>query len=110
MIRCTPQAGQRIERNWQGRRQCLAFAGFHFRDLALVQDDSAHHLHVVMALAGSPLGDFPNCGENFGEEFVERFAFTVAGPKFRAKVVEFLVGQVRHLGFKFVDFIDCGVE
>ena len=39
-------AGQGVEINRHGGDQGLAFAGGHFRDLALVQGDAAHQLHV----------------------------------------------------------------
>ena len=40
-----------VQRNRGGRRQRLAFTGAHLSDLALMQHDAAHKLHIEMSLA-----------------------------------------------------------
>ena len=43
--------GQRVQVNRQCRHQGLALAGLHFRDIALMQEDTADELYVKMSQA-----------------------------------------------------------
>ena len=66
-------AGQRIQIERQGGDQRLAFAGAHLGDLALVQDQPADQLHIVVALADGALGGLPHGGKGFRQEFIQHF-------------------------------------
>ena len=66
-------AGERIEVERQGGDQGLAFAGAHLGDLALVQDEPADELNIVMALADGALGGLAHGGKGLGQEIVQRF-------------------------------------
>ncbi len=60
-----PLPGQRIQIKGTGRHQGFAFARPHFSDLALVQHDPAHKLHVVRPLADRPFGSFSDGRKGF---------------------------------------------
>ncbi len=64
-------AGQGIQVDRQGADQGLALAGPHFRDLALVQNDAADQLDIVVAHAEHPNGGLANHGEGFRKQIVE---------------------------------------
>src|SRR5690606_25918377 len=57
--------GQRIEVHRQGGDERLTFARLHLRDLALVQDDTADKLYVIMSQARRPHGCLTHGGEGF---------------------------------------------
>ena len=68
-------AGQGVEVAGEGCNQGLAFAGFHFRDLALMQHHAADQLHVeVTHFHGAPTRLAHHC-EGLGHDFVQRLAF-----------------------------------
>ncbi|OPZ51745.1 MAG: hypothetical protein BWY91_02604 [bacterium ADurb.BinA028] len=71
-------ARERVEVGRQGRDEGLALTGAHFGDVALVQGDPAHDLHVEVPLAEGPLGGLPNRGEGLGKDGVERLALSQA--------------------------------
>ena len=54
--------------------QRLAFAGLHLGDVAVVQHDAAHELHVEGPQAEHPLGRLAHDGERLVEQVVERLA------------------------------------
>ena len=56
-------AAQSIEVNSQCGGEGFALACAHFGYLALVQSDTAHHLHIKMAHLHDPLGAFPDHGK-----------------------------------------------
>ena len=62
-----------VKINRQGCDQCLAFAGFHFGDLAFVQYHSADQLHVKMTHVQHAPSSFADDGESFHEQFVQHF-------------------------------------
>ena len=63
--------------------QGLALAGLHLGDLALVQHDAAHQLHVEVALAEGPLGGLAHRRERLDQQVVELGAVVEAGAKRR---------------------------
>ena len=69
-------AGQRVERGREGRDQGLALAGLHLGDVALVEEDAAHELHVEGAQAERPARGLAHQGEGLGQQGVE----VLAGP------------------------------
>ena len=56
-------ARERVQEGGQGGDERFAFAGLHFGDFALVQDDSADELHVEMAHAEGATARFADEGE-----------------------------------------------
>ena len=56
-------ASQRVERDRQGGSQRFTFAGAHFGDLALMQDDATHQLDIVVPLFEHPFRGFARNGE-----------------------------------------------
>ncbi len=67
-------AGHGVERGGQGRDEGLALAGLHLRDLALVQDDAAHELHVEGAHAQLAAADLAGRREDVRQHVVEGLA------------------------------------
>ncbi len=51
--------------------QGFTLAGLHLRDLALVQDDAPHDLHVEMALPQRAHGRLPHRGERLREQLIQ---------------------------------------
>ena len=83
-------AGQGVEVAGEGCHQGFAFAGLHFRYLALVQDHAADQLHVEVAHFDGAPARFAHYGEGLGQDFVERLAFRLldflgVGEPFKAR-------------------------
>ena len=102
-------AGQRVEIHRQRRHQRLAFAGFHFGDVAFMKHHAADQLHIEMALAESALGRFANGRKGRHENIVERLAFGELLAELGGPRLQRLVGQGRDLGFQRVNRIDAGL-
>ena len=66
--------GQRVQVERQARDERLAFTGLHLGDVALVQDDPAHHLDVEDALVRLAHARLAHGGERLEEEVLERLA------------------------------------
>jgi hypothetical protein len=66
---------QGVEIDGQRGDQRLAFTGTHLGDAALVEDNAADELHIVMTLPDGALGGFADGSEGFGEEFIQYFPF-----------------------------------
>ena len=64
-------AGKRIEVYRQGSHQRFTFTGLHFGDLALVQHDAAHELHVEVAHLQHAPAAFAHHREGLGQNLVE---------------------------------------
>ena len=64
--------GEAVERRGERRYEGLAFARLHLGDLALVEDDSAHHLDVEMAHPERPAHGFARRREHLRQDVVER--------------------------------------
>ena len=67
-------AFQGVEIGRQRGHQGLAFAGDHFGDVAAVQHDAAHQLHVEVAHAQYPPPRLAADGEGLDQQVVERLA------------------------------------
>ena len=67
-------AGQRVQIGREGRDQGLALARLHFGDVALVQEDAAHQLHVEGAQTQRAARGLAAVGEGFGQHGVQAFA------------------------------------
>src|SRR5262249_11228944 len=77
-------ATERVEVYGQGRDQGFAFAGFHFGNLAAVQDHAADQLHVEMTHVEHAATSFADYGKSLFEDLIEDF---IGG--FQALAVEF---------------------
>ena len=64
-------AGQRVEIGRKGRDQGLALAGLHLRDVALMQEDAAHQLHVEGPQAERAPRRLAAIGEGLGQDIVK---------------------------------------
>ena len=65
-------AGDAVEIHGHGRHEGLAFAGLHLGDVALVQHDGAHDLHVEGTHVQGTLGALAGDGEGLEQHVVER--------------------------------------
>jgi hypothetical protein len=71
-------AGQCIQVRRQGRNQRLALSGAHLRNLALVQRDAAHELHVEVAHLQGALRGLAHDRKGFGQKIIEALALLQA--------------------------------
>ena len=67
-------AGERVQIERQARDERLSFTGLHLGDVALVQDDAAHHLDVEDALVGLAQARLAHGGERLEEDVLELLA------------------------------------
>ncbi|MBS1216100.1 MAG: hypothetical protein H6R20_1074 [Proteobacteria bacterium] len=86
-------AGERVQIHGERRDERLAFAGAHFGDLAVVQDDPADQLHVEVPHVQRALGRFADHREGLGQELVEGRAVRVALPEFLGLCAQRVVRQ-----------------
>jgi hypothetical protein len=73
-VNAVPGKGIQIAR--QRGDQRLAFAGLHFRDLALVQHHAADELHVEVPHIQLPATGFADYGKRLGKKLVQDFLFS----------------------------------
>ncbi len=67
-------AGQRVQIGRKGRDKGLTFTGPHLCDIALVQKDAAHKLHIKGPQPQSALGPLAAVGKSFGQDGIKAFA------------------------------------
>ena len=72
----------------------LALTGLHLGDVALVQDDPAHHLDVEHPLLRLAPARLAHGGEGLEEEFVERLAVLQPLPQRGSRAAQLLVGEL----------------
>ena len=99
-------AGECVQIHRQRCHQCFPFTGAHFRDFALMQDDTADHLHVVMAQAEYTLARFAHHGKRFGQDLIQRLALAQALAEFDGFCFQRVIIQCLHLWFERIDFAD----
>ena len=99
-------AAQRIQVGRQGCNQCLALAGPHLRDIAIVQHHAADQLHIERTHAHCAHGCLARDGKGFRQDFVEPLALFDAGFEFLGFGTQLLIAQGLQPLFKFVDFVD----
>ena len=63
--------GKRIEVKRQCGDQGFTLTGFHLRYLAVMQDDPAQQLDIVMAKPDGAFGGFANCSKGLREKIFE---------------------------------------
>ena len=103
-------AGDPIEVDGQGRGEGLSLAGLHFRNPAEVQGGTADQLHVVVTLTEHPLRCFPDGGEGFDQEIVDRFPLVESTAELPGLGLQRIIGQRFELGFERVDVGHQGLE
>ncbi len=96
-------AFERVQIDGQRGDQRLAFAGFHFGDLAAVQDDAADQLDVEMPHVEDAAAGFAADGEGFDQQIVERCAVGDALLEFDGFGGQIDIGELLDRGFQIVD-------
>jgi len=96
-------AGQRVQIGREGRDQRLAFAGAHFGDVALMQEDPAHQLHVEGAQAKRTARTLAAVGEGFRQNRFQAFACRHARFQRLRPFPEAIVAQRLEIIFERVD-------
>ena len=99
------RAGERVQVERRGGDERLALTGLHLGDVALVQDDRAHHLdveHPLLRLAPARLAD--GC-VGVEEELVERLAVLEPLAEPGGRAAQLLVGERLQLGLERGDVV-----
>ena len=71
-------AGEGVEVGGQNGNQGFAFAGLHFSNATLVQNDAAHQLHGEGAHSQHPVGSLPDGSKCLGEQTIQGFTLVQA--------------------------------
>ena len=66
--------GQGIQISGECGDKGFALAGFHFRDIAFVQENPAHQLHVKGAKTQGASGPFAAVGKGLGQQVIKAFS------------------------------------
>ena len=93
-------AGERVQVERQARDERLSFTGLHLGDVALVQDDPAHHLDVEDALVGLAQARFAHGGERFEEDVLELLAVREPLAELDRLPAQLLVGELPEVGLQ----------
>ncbi len=101
-------AGQRVQVARQGGDQRLAFTGFHFGDLALVEHHAADQLNVEMAHVQDAPAGLADYGEGGNQKVVKRGALSDLLFEFNRFRSQVDVGELPQLGFQRADCRHCG--
>ncbi len=101
-------AGERVQVDRQGGHEGLALAGLHLGDLALVQHDAAHQLHVEGAQAEGAAGGLAGGGEGARQDLVEGGALRQLLLELEGDGAQPLVALLLHLRLDGVDGRDDG--
>ena len=88
-------ARKRVEVCGEGSHKGLTFTRLHFRDSALMQNDTADKLNVIMTLAEHAPRCFSYRRKRFGKDIVERFAVCQSALKYFGLTLK---GSVVHCG------------
>ena len=96
-------AGQGVQIEGRGRGQGLAFTGLHLGDPALMQDNAADQLHIVMPLAKHPAGGLANHGKGLRQQVVQRFPLGNPLPELDSLTGEFRVTERLNGRLQIVD-------
>ena len=101
---------QGVQIGRQGGHQRLSFAGDHFGDVAAVQDDAAHQLHVVVAQAEHAAAGLAADGERLDQQVVQRFAGGQPLAELDRLLPQFGVGHRLVFRLQGVDRVDQRLE
>src|SRR5206468_8483445 len=93
-------AGEPVEVERGARDERLALAGLHLGDVALVEDDPAHQLHVEHPLIRRALAGLADGREGLEEELVEALAVLEPLPELRRLALELGLRQILELGLE----------
>ena len=93
-------AGEAVEVQREARDEGLALAGLHLCDIALVEDDPAHELHVEHPLVRRALAGLADSRERLEGEVVEALAVLEPLPELRRLALELGGGQLLELGLE----------
>ena len=93
-------AGEAVEVEREARDERLALTGLHLGDVALVEDDPAHQLHVEHALVGGALAGLADGRERLEDELVEALAVLEPLPELRRLALEVGGGQLLEVGLE----------
>ena len=102
--------GQCVQIAGQNGDQGLTFAGLHFRDTALVQDDAAHQLDRVGTHAQNPVGGLPDGGEGLGQDVVQSLALGQTVLEFLSFALQLFLGKIFVFIFQRQDFVHGGLD
>ena len=97
-VRAAPREAVEVER--EARDERLALAGLHLGDVAFVQDDSAHQLHVEHALTRGALTGLADGRERLEDELVEGLAVLEPLPELGRLALEVGGGQLLEVGLE----------
>ena len=97
---------ERVEVGRQRRDERLAFAGLHLGDLAAVEDDAADELDVEVPHVQHAAAGFPDDGEGFRHQVVERRSVGEPLPELGGLGPQLVVGEALDLGFLGIDLGD----
>jgi hypothetical protein len=101
-------AREAVQVRRQGGHQRLALAGLHLGDLAPVQDDASHQLHVVMALPQRAFGGLAHHGEGLGQQVVQGLALVQALAEVRGPAPQVGVRELHETGLEGVGALHQG--
>ena len=88
----------------EGRNKSFTLAGFHFRNIALMQENATHQLHIECPQTQGAFCAFAAVGKGFGQNCVQRFAIGNPLAEFGGLFFQTLVAQLFKLGLQRVDF------
>ena len=100
-------AGESVEVDRHRGRERLALAGLHLGDLALVQNDTAHHLHVERSHPEGAFGGLPHDGEGLGQDVLERLVGLEPVAELVRLGPQLGVREPLHLGLQCRDGLDA---
>ena len=103
-------AGERVQVERLGRDERLSLAGLHLGDVAFVEDDAAHQLHVEEADADRALERLAHGRERLEEEVVEVLAVLDPLLELDGLRGELLVAQLLEFGLERADVLRLLLE
>ena len=93
-------AGERVQVERRAGDEGLPLAGLHLGDVALVEDDAAHQLHVEHALIGLAEARLAHGRERLEEEVLERLAVLQPLPELGRLGAQLVVGELLEVGLE----------
>ncbi|MPL60832.1 hypothetical protein SDC9_06394 [bioreactor metagenome] len=97
-------AGQRVQIGREGRHQRFALAGLHLGDIALMQEDAAHQLHVEGPQAKGAARALAAVGKGLRQQRIQAFAVLLRALLQRPRLLDDLgIRELHEVGFERVD-------
>ncbi len=103
-------ARERVQVEGLRRHERLTFTGLHLCDVALVEDDAAHHLDVEWPLTERPLRGLANGRIGVEEQLLERLAVVVTLLELCRLGGELLVGELFEVRLERCDVLGLGLQ